>query len=57
MAGFFSKSLQIELVTKYDTNDAKKGKFGGGSKPAKGGPSLADLDRESKSAVTPGFNT
>ena len=43
---FFSKSLQIELVTKYDTNDAKKGKFGGGFKPAKGGPSLADLDRE-----------
>ena len=54
---FFSKSLQIELVIKYDTNDANKGKFGGGSKPAKGGPSLADLDRESKSAVTPGFNT
>ena len=49
MAGFFSKSLQIELVTKYDTNDAKKGKFGGGSG--------SQGDRESKSAVTPGFNT
>ena len=45
-----TKSLQLELVTEYDTNDAQKeslvgGGRGGGSKSAKGGPyPLADLD-------------
>ena len=42
-----TKSLQLELVTEYDTNDAQKESLvgGGGSKSAKGGPyPLADLD-------------
>ena len=33
-----TKSLQIELVTKYDINDAQKESLVGESKPAKGGP-------------------
>ena len=60
MAGFFfylinvvlwlkrtsTKSLQIELVTKYVTKDAQKESLVGESKSAKGGPyPLADLDR------------
>ena len=32
------KSLQVELVTKYDTKDAQKESFVKGSKSAKGGP-------------------
>ena len=32
-----TKSLQIELVTKYDINDAQKESLVGESKPAKGG--------------------
>ena len=51
-----TKSLQIELVTKYDTKDALKESLVRGSKSAKGGPyPLADLDREggSKSAGCP----
>ena len=38
----------MELVTKYDTNDAKKESLMGGSKSAKGGGGpypLADLNR------------
>ena len=59
-----TKSLQIELVTKYDINDAQKESLVGESKPAKGGPyPPADMDwggvqiREgSKSTVTPAQN-
>ena len=41
-----TKSLQIELVTKYVTKDAQKESLVGESKSAKGGPyPLADLDR------------
>ena len=56
-----TKSLQLELVTEYDTNDAQKESLvGGGSKSAKGGPyPLADLDGGggSKSAVTTTYPT
>ena len=61
-----TKSLQIELVTKYDINDAQKESLVGESKPAKGDPyPPADMDwggggvqiREgSKSTVTPAQN-
>ena len=41
-----TKSLRIELFTKYVTNEAQKESLVGGSKSAKGGPyPLADLDR------------
>ena len=40
-----TKSLQLELVIKYDTKRCLKGKFGRGSKSAKGGPyPPTDLD-------------
>ena len=40
-----TKSLQIELVTKYDINDAQKESLVGEPKPAKGGPyPPADMD-------------
>ena len=53
-----TKSLQIELVTKYDINDAQKESLVGESKPAKGGPyPPADLDwGGSTSTVTPAQN-
>ena len=41
-----AKSLQIELVTKYDTNDAYKESLVGGSKSTKRAPyPPVDLDR------------
>ena len=40
------KSLQIELVTKYDTNDALQESLAGASKSAKRGPYLlTDFER------------
>ena len=45
----------MELVTKYDTNDAKKESLMGGSKSAKGGGSISARGFEpggSKFAVT-----
>ena len=51
-----TKSLQIELVTKYDINDAQKESLVGESKPAKEGPyPPADMDwgGGSKSAKGP----
>ena len=50
-----TKSLQLELVTEYDTNDAQKESFvggRGGSKSAKEGPyPSADLDGGGRVAV------
>ena len=41
-----TKSFQIGLATKYNTNDALKESLVRGSKSAKGGPHpLADFDR------------
>ena len=44
------KSLQIELVTNYNSNDAHEERLVGGSKSAMGG---VHIRRGSKSAVTP----
>ena len=45
LKGTSTESLQIELVTKYDTNDAQKESLVGGSKSANGGPRLlTDMD-------------
>ena len=44
------KSLQIELVTNYNSNDAHEERLVGGSKSAMGG---VHTRRGSKSAVTP----
>ena len=46
------KSLQIELVTNYNSNDAHKERLVGGSKSAMGGGRV-HIRRGSKSAVTP----
>ena len=60
-----TKSLQIELVTKYDINDAQKESLVGEFKPTKEGPyPPADMDWEggvqiregSKYTVTPAQN-
>ena len=62
-----TKSLQIELVTKYDINDGQKESFVGEFKPTKEGPyPPADMDWEggggvqiregSKYTVTPAQN-
>ena len=41
-----TKSLQIELVTKYDSNDALQESLAGASKSAKRGPYLlTDFDK------------
>ena len=50
------KSLQVELVTKYNTKDAQKESLVKGSKSAKGGPNQrrgVQISGGSKSAVTP----
>ena len=47
------KSLQIELVTNYNSNDAHKERLVGGSKSAMGGGGRGHIRRGSKSAVTP----